>query len=230
MLRGELASDTRMTTGRIFADPKTGCTGARPSGRRSNPSRFHGIALTATLLAIAGAGFIPNALGDEWNKKTIVTFNAPVEVPGKALPAGTYVFRLLDSASNRNIVQIFDKDEKQLFATVLAIPDYRLKPADKPIIQFEERPPGTPAAIRAFFYPGDNYGQEFVYPHDRAMELAKQNNQNVLSMKNEMAKNITTPAKSASQASVQELEHTDVSGVNPSGETVPIAVVIQVEP
>src|SRR6266550_9624566 len=66
----------------------------------------------------------PNVTADEWDKKTIVTFSAPVEVPGKVLPAGTYVFKLLDSTSNRNIVQIYDKDEKRLLATMLAIPDY----------------------------------------------------------------------------------------------------------
>jgi len=37
----------------------------------------------------------------------VVTFSGPVEIPGKALPAGTYVFKLLDSQGNRNIVQVF---------------------------------------------------------------------------------------------------------------------------
>src|SRR5437588_2305024 len=93
------------------------------------------------LLSLALA---PTGSSDEWNKKTIVTTNVPVEIPGKVLPAGTYVFKLLDSPSNRNIVQIFDKDEKHLYATLLAIPDYRSKPADKPLLQFEERPSNSP--------------------------------------------------------------------------------------
>jgi hypothetical protein len=93
----------------------------------------------ALCVVTLGVGLTPKAAADERDKKTIVTFSAPVEVPGKALPAGTYVFKLLDSTSNRNIVQIFDKDEKQLLATILAIPDYRLKPTDKPVIRFEER-------------------------------------------------------------------------------------------
>ena len=127
----------------------------------------------ALCVMMLGAGLSPKAAADERDKKTIVTFSAPVEVPGKALPAGTYVFKLLDTTSNRNIVQIFDKDEKQLLATILAIPDYRLKPTDKPVIKFEERPSGTPEAIKAFFYPGDEYGLQFVYPHDRAVQIAK---------------------------------------------------------
>ena len=96
-------------------------------------------ALCAVVLAVAAT---PRAAADEFDKKTIVTFNAPVEIPGKALPAGTYVFKLLDSTANRNIVQIFDKDEKQLYATILAVPDYRMQPSDKPVIQFEERSSG----------------------------------------------------------------------------------------
>jgi len=80
------------------------------------------------------------------NKKTIVTTNAPIEVPGKVLPPGTYVFKLLDSTANRNIVQIFDKDEKQLYATILAIPNYRQEPSDKPLIQLDERPSNSPGS------------------------------------------------------------------------------------
>lgn len=111
---------------------------------------------------------------DQWNKRTVVTFSAPVELPGVVLPAGTYVFKLLDSTSNRNIVQVFDKDETKLFATILAIPNYRLEPTGETVMRFTERPKGTPEAMRAWFYPGDNFGQEFVYPKARAMNLAQE--------------------------------------------------------
>src|SRR5213079_3268688 len=129
------------------------------SPRNRNRVRFVvlgvlGLALLATLLA-------PASSADEWDKKTILTFSGPVEIPGKVLPAGTYVFKLLDSPSNRHIVQVFDKDEKHLLATALTVPDYRLQPADKPLLQFEEQPSDTPPSLKAFFYPGDNYGQEF---------------------------------------------------------------------
>ena len=177
-----------------------------------------------------GIALAPRAVADESNKKTIVTFSAPVEVPGRVLPAGTYVFKLLDSTSNRNIVQIFDKDEKQLYGTILAIPDYRLKPTDKPVIRFEERPSGSPEAIKAWFYPGDLYGQQFVYPHDRAVELAKRTNQNVLSMRNEMAQNTKTTAKSASDPSIREMQQTEVTGTNPAGERLELVVVVLTQP
>jgi hypothetical protein len=184
----------------------------------------------ALCVVMLGAGLAPKAAADERDKKTIVTFNAPVEVPGKALPAGTYVFKLLDSASNRNIVQIWDKDEKQLLATMLAIPDYRLKPTDKPVLSFEERPSGTPEAIKAFFYPGDEYGLQFVYPHAKAVQIAKRTKQNVLSMRNDMAQNIIAPATSASDNSVQAMKNTEVTGVNPSGETIDMVIIVTAAP
>jgi hypothetical protein len=187
-------------------------------------------AIVLVCLLMAGVFLLPTVAADTWNKKTIVTFNTPVEIPGKVLPAGTYVFKLLDSASNRHIVQIFDKDEKQLYATILALPNYRLQPADKPILSFEERPAGTPEALKAWFYPGDNFGQQFVYPQERAVQLAKQHNQHVLAMPNDMSKHITAKADTAKAPSVQSLQKTDVTGVNPSGEPVALEVTVAVTP
>ena len=193
-------------------------------------NRVVGTAIGTLCVALLGTLLIPKAAASEWDKKTVVTFNQPVEVPGKALPAGTYVFKLLDSPSNRNIVQIWDKDEKHLIGTYLAVPDYRMKPADKPVINFEERASNAPEAIKAWFYPGDEYGQQFVYPHDQAVNIAKRTNQNVLSMRNEMEKNIKAPAKSAQDSSVQEMKQTEVKGVNPQGEPVEPDAIVQAPP
>jgi hypothetical protein len=101
---------------------------------------------------------------DEWNKETIMTFNQPVEVPGMVLKAGTYQFRLMDSPSDRNVVQIFNADGTHLYENVLAISAYRLEPTDKTVVTFEERAQGTPEAVATWFYPGDTSGEEFVYP------------------------------------------------------------------
>lgn len=120
-----------------------------------------------------GVAVLPSARADEWNKKTIVTFSQSVEVPGKILPAGSYTFKLLDSPSDRHIVQIFDADGTHLITTVLAVNDYRLKPTGETVIKFNEQPGDAPEALRAWFYPGDNFGQEFVYPKKRALELAQ---------------------------------------------------------
>src|SRR5258708_10618927 len=153
-------------------------------------ARFRSLAAAISCSVLLGVTLTPRAAADVADKKTIVTFNAPVEVPGKVLPPGTYVFKLMDVVGPRNVVQIFDKDQKQLYATILAVPNYRLDPPEKPIISFEERPSGSPEAIKAWFYPGDNYAAEFVYTHKRAVDLAKRTNQNVFSMRGEIASNM----------------------------------------
>src|SRR5580698_7194435 len=89
--------------------------------------------LALTLLA---ATLTPGARADEWNKKTVMTFSQPVEIPGQILPAGTYTFVLLDSPSDRHIVQIFDADGSHIIATVLAINNYRLRPTGDTVVKF----------------------------------------------------------------------------------------------
>ena len=123
-------------------------------------------------LTLLGATLAVGARADEWNKKTVMTFSQPIEIPGQILPAGTYTFVLLDSPSDRHIVQIFNGDESHLETTVLAIPNYRLEPSGKTVLTFWETPPGQPKAVRAWFYPGDNFGQEFTYPKSMATQIA----------------------------------------------------------
>jgi hypothetical protein len=117
-----------------------------------------------TLLVGGATWLAPPATADEWNEETVLTFNEAVEIPGQVLPAGTYVFRVADSQSDRDIVQISTEDQKHVLATVLAIPDYRAEPTDKTVVTFEERRSGSPEALRSWFYPGDIYGVQFVYP------------------------------------------------------------------
>ena len=123
--------------------------------------------LKGTLLALCAAGllatFSPTTNADQWDKKTYVTFSDSVEIPGQILPAGTYVFKLLNSNSERHIVQIFTEDQSQLTATVAAIPVQRPDPRGHTTITFDERPGNSPMALHAWFYPGDTIGQEFVY-------------------------------------------------------------------
>ncbi len=148
-----------------------------------------------------GAVLAGQAFADQWDKKTLVTFSAAVEIPGMVLPAGQYIFKLADSAANRNIVQVFNAEENEIFATILAIPSYRLQPAGDTVMLFEERSVGQPQAIHAWFYPGDNFGQEFVYPKARALELARETQEPVLSAN-------VTPTET-----IQELEQTPVAEI-----------------
>lgn len=162
---------------------------------------------------------------DEWDQKTIFTFSGPVEIPGQVLEAGTYVFKFADSASDRNIVQVFNKDENHLYGTFLAIPDYRLQLADKAIVTFEERPAGSPEAIKAWFYPGENYGHDFVYPKPKATALAKANNAPVPSMPAELELNTTMPAESVQEPQVVALKNTPLKAQQPTEEEVEIVEV-----
>ena len=176
-----------------------------------------GLCLTVFgLLAIAGAK------ADQFDRKTVVTFSAPVEVPGvgaQTLPAGTYIFKVLDSPSDRHIVQILNEDGTHVYTTILAIPNYRLKATDKTVMTFRERPAGEPEALKAWFYPGREWGDEFVYERPKAILLAKETNEIVLS----------TPAVLAT-APVEALKAAPVEAVKPNGETVEAATVVEAPP
>src|SRR5271167_3565753 len=164
-------------------------------------------------------------MAGDWDQKTVFTFSGPVEVPGQVLLPGTYVFRLANSPADRNIVQVFNKDENHLYGTFLAIPDYHVKPADKTIITFEERPVGSPEAIKAWFYPGENYGHDFVYPKPRAVALTKANNTPVPSMPAELAANTTKPAASTEAPHVVAMSQAPLKAQKPNEEEVEIAEV-----
>jgi hypothetical protein len=176
---------------------------------------FKTLATAVLFLAVLCVLAVPGAAADEWNKKTKLIFSEPVEVPGMILPAGTYTFALLDSLSDRNIVQIWNEDQTKVFVTILAINNYRLTPTGKTVITFAERPSGTPEALHAWFYPGDNFGQEFVYPKSRARELAPANRIPVLAL------------RANAIPDVPSLKVTPVIAVTPQETEVPVAEVVQ---
>jgi hypothetical protein len=138
-----------------------------------NTSLLFGVALIA-------AAVVAPVKADQWNKKTVITITEPVQMPSCCNPEhvvvlqpGTYVLALVDSMSDRHIVRVFEQDQKTVVTTILAIPNYRLKPTDTSTFQFWETPAGQPRAMRAWFYPGDNFGQEFAYPKTKSVEIAK---------------------------------------------------------
>jgi len=135
-----------------------------------------------TALCAAALGFvalIPQASADEWDKKTIVTISGQMEVPGVTLEPGTYVFKLVNSSSDRHTVMIQNERMNHTYATILAIPNYRLRPTSKSQFLFWETPAGQPAALRAWFYPADNFGQEFVYPKGRFTQVSQVTHQEI---------------------------------------------------
>jgi hypothetical protein len=146
------------------------------------------------------------------------------------LPAGTYVFKILDSQSDRHIVQIFSKDEKTVYATILAIPNYRLRATDKTVITFRERPAGEPEALRAWFYPGRNWGEEFVYPKAKAIELAKTTNTPVLFTPVELPVEVAESTQLVDTAVVAQMQQAPIMAIKPTGEEVQLAEVVTPPP
>lgn len=115
--------------------------------------------------ALACTVAAPALHADAWDRRTVVTFNNPVEIPRVVLGPGTYVVKLVNSLSDRNIVQFLNERENHVFATVLAVPDYEPNMIrDHSVFTFEERAADAPKALKTWFYPGDNWGEEFVYP------------------------------------------------------------------
>jgi hypothetical protein len=139
---------------------------------------------------------------------TMVTFSAPVSLPGVTLPAGSYLFKLADSQVNRNVVQVFAQDRSKIFATILAIPAERTEPADETVITFKEAPANSAPAVQYWYYPGDKRGQEFVYPKSQAVAIANAAHTSVLSVNSDAAD--TDAMKSA-----------EISRVEPGAEAAP---------
>jgi hypothetical protein len=190
--------------------------------RGTKMKRYKLVAIISCFVILALA-IAPRVKAQTASEKTVITFSEPFEVPGvdaQILPPGTYVFTRLESFTDRNIVRITNEDGTHVFTTVLAINNYRLKPTDKTVLTFKERGEGQPEAIKAWFYPGYAYGQEFVYPKKRAIELAKIVDEPVLAM----------PIETAEVVPVETLKTVPVAAIQPTGEEVPATAVVQAAP
>jgi|HubBroStandDraft_1064217.scaffolds.fasta_scaffold1089095_1 hypothetical protein len=116
--------------------------------------------LFAGLFAVV---LIPSARGDDFDQRTVVTIDQPLEVPGAVLAPGTYVFKLFDSNAERQVVQVYNAGTHRLVASFVGFPTYRVKPSRHTILQFEESP-NSVHILREWYYPGDSFGLAFRYP------------------------------------------------------------------
>jgi hypothetical protein len=146
---------------------------------RNGILRSFTIALSAVLFCFVLAR---KARASERNERTLITFSQAVEVPGRALPAGTYDFQLANLASNRDVVLIYNKDRTRLYDMLLCQAAYRTQATGKTVVTFSERPVGSPLAVNKWFYPGNRYGLRFIYPHSQVeMAMAKTKNKSASS-------------------------------------------------
>ena len=161
------------------------------------------------------------------NQDTYFTFSQAVELPKTTLPAGTYFFQLMDSPSNRHIVKVMSQDRKQLHATLLAIPYYSTdRPSDEPQVRFLETPAANGVAasnaIKIWFYPGTSTGHEFIWPRDKAMQLARATGQSVLTTKTEDESSELSRVDGAGiEATVTETEASAQASASATTETQP---------
>lgn len=147
----------------------------------------------------------PLMRGDEWNLATKFTIDHPFQVPGMVLQPNTvYVIRLLDSPSNRTVVQIYDEDQQKMLTMFMGIADERLEPADHTVFTFIESQPGFPLPVKEWFYPGRLNGLEFVYPKDQALEIAH---------------HALEPVLSTASVDLHELNSISVEAIEPIRET-----------
>ena len=121
----------------------------------------------------------------QWSKKTFLTFSGPVQVPGKTLAAGTYTFQVADLAADRHVIQILDKDGANIITTVMTVESKTTSTPEKNIVMFSERPVGASPAVKIWYYTGNQFGNEFVYPRTQAIAIAKSSHATVLASKDD---------------------------------------------
>ena len=151
-------------------------------------------ALTAVILMSS------HAYAGQWNKLTRLDIDETIQVPGATLPPGKYVVKLADSPSNRHIVRFFNEDQSKVLATVLAVPNQRMQPSGETQLGWYETPAGEPPALRSWFYPGDTFGQQFVYPKEQARAIAGRTKRNVPAMDDNAATKLNSPAAANAEA------------------------------
>ena len=153
----------------------------------------------------------PAAHADEWNKRTYLTFSGPVQIPGATLPAGTYTFELANPDTSRHVIRVSEKDSGKHIGLFMTIPNNRLDAPSDNLVMFTERPAGAPQAIQVWFYPGDRSGEEFVYPKNQAIAIAKANRKGVL------ATDIADNARASEESRVAAMKSASVGRVDESG-------------
>lgn len=173
---------------------------------------------TAMLTALTA---VP-ATGQTFDRVTKITFSTPVELPGMTLPAGTYTFRLVDSESDRHVVQVLDANDEKHITTLHAMPTRRSETSDETVVTFRETVAGQPLPVRFWYYPNDQYGQEFAYPKDRALAIAAATGESVLAIEDEQITRVEPAPVATPEA--------EVEAAAPVVEPEPVEPVAPVEP
>ena len=127
---------------------------------------------TALVLAVLAvmAGQV-TAQQTNTSERTFLTFSNAVEMPGVSLKPGTYVFKLADTPQ-RNVVQVWDQDEKNMIGHWTFVQAERPQVTDETVVMFRETAEGATPAVQFWYFPGERVGKEFIYPKDQAERIA----------------------------------------------------------
>src|SRR3954452_1105685 len=151
---------------------------AKRGGQRMK--RLTVIATAMVLAVIVGMSARVAAQNTVANERTFMTFSNAVELPGVTLPAGTYTFRLADTPT-RNVVQVLDRDQKNMMGQWLFVQAERPEVTGDTVIMFKENREGATPAVQYWYFPGEKIGKEFIYPKDQAQKIAARTGQQVRS-------------------------------------------------
>lgn len=124
-------------------------------------------------LLLAFVIILPSARADENDQATKLTFNQPVQIPGRVLSTGTYWFMLANTQFSRKIVRIYNSDRSTLVATFLTIDTQSSTIPGQTAVTFAEREPRQPQTLVSWFYPGESTGHQFIYSNKEEQELAQ---------------------------------------------------------
>lgn len=153
-----------------------------------------------------------SASGQTFDNRTYFTFDQPVALPGVTLPAGKYLFRIVDTTSSRRIVQVLDAEGRKSYAMLMSIPAQRNDVPSSPEVRFMETAVNTPTALKTWWYPGTNIGYEFIYPKEQALRLAKTASAPVLT------------TKAAESDTTEEMKSADLARVSATGAETAVSV------
>lgn len=170
--------------------------------------RVISVCLFAVLAVFSGT----SASAQTFDNRTYFTFSQPVTLPGVTLPAGKYLFRIVDTTSSRRIVQVLDADGKKPYALLMSIPAQRNDVPSEPEVRFMETAADTPTALKTWWYPGSTMGWEFIYPREQALRLAR----------NASAPVLTTTA--AENDTTEEMKTAELSRVSSTGSDTTVTV------
>jgi hypothetical protein len=126
---------------------------------------FVSVLVVLVFAAASGANAITH------DKRTYFTFNQPVALPGVTLPAGTYMFRIANPETSRNVIQVANREGTQSYAMLNTVQASRPDAPKDSEIRFLETAAGAPAAVGTYWYMGERTGYEFMYSKDQLAAL-----------------------------------------------------------